>query len=100
YADAYVECVSAEGLPQRLIGLDGKPVAVTTRISPRQEVRVWENSYYPSPEMHREAARRLAPTCVDLLRRHRSGPRGETGTLRPLPARARGSPRTSGWARE
>jgi hypothetical protein len=52
HADAYVECVSTRGLPQQLVSAGG-------------ESRY--NYYYPSPEMHAEAADLLAPACRRLL---------------------------------
>jgi LPS sulfotransferase NodH len=59
--DAYVESVSKSGLPQELWPA-GEPVAGTT-----VENGVLVNRYYPSPEMHAQAAERLIPKCRDLL---------------------------------
>ena len=42
--------------------IDGGPVLRTPKGDP-----VKENRYYPSPEMHEEAARRLAPEIRKLL---------------------------------
>ena len=61
HANAYVECISEAGLPQKLwkaeLGVDG----TTTEGS-------WlVNRYYPSPEMHAEAAALLTPVCARLI---------------------------------
>ena len=61
FADGYVECATNVGLPQSLL-IDGGPVLRTPKGDP-----VKENRYYPSPEMHAEAARRLAPEIRKLL---------------------------------
>ncbi len=52
-SNLYVECISSEGLPHDLIDFQGKKVGV--------------NNYYPSPEMHEEAAAELLPLCQQLL---------------------------------
>lgn len=58
----YVECASTSGLPQRLWRAD-EAVAGTNR----EESGWLVNVYYPSPEMHREAADLLEPVCRRLL---------------------------------
>ena len=61
HADAYVECVSTTGLPQRLWqadeGIDGALL---------EGGYLW-NRYYPSPQMHVQAADTLEPVCRRLL---------------------------------
>jgi len=49
-SDAYAECVSARGIPQRLVSrFTGEPKGA--------------NTYYPSPEMHADGAAALAEPC-------------------------------------
>jgi hypothetical protein len=61
-ADEYVHCVTGRGIPQRLISrFTGKPAKVDPA-RPRKDLkgRLWtHNFYYPSPEMHAEAAKLL-----------------------------------------
>ena len=60
HAQAYVECVTTRGSPQQLRSrFTG--VAIT---GPEAE-----NHYYPSPEMHEDAARALQEICPRLLQR-------------------------------
>lgn len=61
YADHYVVCVSRRGLPQPLIDKrSGEPVTVHDEWG-----GVWrQNGYYPSPEMHVDAANRLEAICA------------------------------------
>ncbi|UCE43320.1 MAG: hypothetical protein JSV17_11650 [Candidatus Aminicenantes bacterium] len=65
-ADDYVHCVTDRGIPQRLISrFTDKPVKVDPG-HPRKDLkgRPWShNFYYPSPEMHKEAAGLLMPAC-------------------------------------
>jgi hypothetical protein len=72
YADEYVECVTDRGLPQPLITKDGKPALVTHSYNLVKEKVTAEsyNRYYPSPEMHEDAAILLEPVCRKLLVRH------------------------------
>lgn len=60
-ADAYVECSSNAGLPQKLWPGD-QPVDGTM-----VENGFVVNYYYPSPEMHIRAAELLAPVCQPLM---------------------------------
>ncbi len=53
HCDAYVECITNEGLPQKLMN------------STNESARI--NRYYPSPEMHRKAASQLLGICHELL---------------------------------
>lgn len=64
YADRYVECVSASGLPQRLVSrFTGKPTVVNDPWG-----GTWEkNWYYPSPAMHVEAADALEDSCRKFM---------------------------------
>jgi len=61
HADAYVECVSTKGIPQKLWPSD--------RVVEGAELEdgTLVNRYYPSPEMHAEAADLLEPVCRKFL---------------------------------
>ncbi len=72
-ADAFVECVSAEGIPQRLWPADSPLPGADLR-----EGGLF-NRYYPSPEMHVLAAARLADACRSAI------PRGGSGQGRQSP---------------
>jgi hypothetical protein len=62
-ATSYVECVSARGTPQKLFSrFTGEPATEPHAF----------NAYYPSPEMHEDAADALEPVCRGLAAR--SGP--------------------------
>ena len=75
--NAYVECVTGEGLPQKLYNrFTGKRVYITSRrlglrvFDPRWFVQLYLSSinrYYPSPEMHKRAAEALEPTIRGIL---------------------------------
>jgi hypothetical protein len=70
YSDEYVECVSSNGSPQPLISrFTGKPTAVDpSRDRPDLGGKLWtHNVYYPSPEMHQDAAQALMPICQKYL---------------------------------
>lgn len=57
YIDDYVECISSRGFPQKLWQAD-------KRIDGTELEDGWlVNQYYPTPEMHQEAAELLAPAC-------------------------------------
>jgi uncharacterized protein DUF6473 len=59
-ADEYVECITSRGSPQPLFSrFTGEPVTVTYRCDQTQGF----NSYYPSPEMHIDAADSLTAVC-------------------------------------
>ncbi len=67
-ATRYVRSVSDRGLPQELISrFTGKPVSVDVRKDMPGSTRA-KNHYYPSPEMHADAAQRLGPVCAELLK--------------------------------
>jgi hypothetical protein len=58
YIDHYVECISSRGFPQKLWQSDN-------RIDGTELEDGWlVNQYYPTPEMHQEAAELLAPACT------------------------------------
>jgi len=59
--DGYALCVSRRGLPQTLRHRDtGQPVTIHDPWT----TTPWEkNWYYPSPEMHEDAAKTLEPIC-------------------------------------
>lgn len=61
YTSRYVECVTERGLPQPLISrFTGQPTTVMDRADLGGQA--WtHNSYYPSPEMHMDAATALEP---------------------------------------
>jgi hypothetical protein len=68
-SDDYVECVSTRGVPQLLVSrFTGEPVTVTDQVwfPDQAALRTVEqpvNSYYPSPEMHADAADALMAAC-------------------------------------
>ncbi len=60
YSDEYVECISGRGMPHLLISrFNNKPTMVDGLHGKRQ---MFDN-YYPSPEMHIEAATALEKVC-------------------------------------
>ena len=64
-ADDYVHCVSARGFPQRLVSrFTGEAASVKHRTDLGG---TWEgfDLYYPSPEMHLDAAETLAGGAAD-----------------------------------
>ena len=67
-ATHYVECVSGRGMPQPLRDKDtGAPASINLPTPAGAPQRVWtHNPYYPSPEMHEDAAAALAPVCTGL----------------------------------
>jgi len=68
YSDRYVECVSRRGTPQPLFDLAGNRTTFKSFALPGVEgVVKTENRYYPSPEMHEDAAELLIPACRELL---------------------------------
>jgi hypothetical protein len=70
HCDAYVECVSRRGLPQPLPERPGGVAGLADALS-AQDITKPENRYYPSPEMHEDAATLLTPVCRDLLAERR-----------------------------
>ena len=69
HADRYVECVSRRSSPQPLTDrFSGEPANIDLS-DDRPDFRgVWrENLYYPSPEMHEDAAAALEPICRRIL---------------------------------
>ena len=70
-ADHYVECVTDRGSPQPLFSRHtGEPITVdpTNDRPDLSHGEKWtHNLYYPSPEMHEDAAQALLPICRDVL---------------------------------
>jgi hypothetical protein len=61
--DEYVECISGRGLPQPLVSrFTGEPVSVAHRADLGGQWKAF-NPYYPSPEMHVDAAAALMEVC-------------------------------------
>lgn len=69
YSNAYVECVSSRGLPQRLFDKKGNPTTLTIndKLLNPQGISWTHNKYYPSSQMHMEAANALVPFCRRYL---------------------------------
>lgn len=66
HCNAYAQCVSARGRPQQLRNrFTGKP----TRVMIPTGGDMTLNTYYPTPEMHQDAAAILGPICRDILQR-------------------------------
>jgi hypothetical protein len=66
----YVECVSNRETPQPLFvsRFTGEPVTVDGGVMDEVFKHVWkQNIYYPSPEMHSDAAEVLFPICHQYL---------------------------------
>ena len=66
FVDKVVYCISSEGMPQSLL-VDGEAVLQSPFGMP-----VRENRYYPSPEMHQQAAEVLARPVYDLIKEERA----------------------------
>ena len=69
-ADEYIECTTNRGSPQELLSrFDGTPVVIDLSQDRADFAgQTWtENRYYPSPEMHAEAADSLFPKLSQLL---------------------------------
>ena len=62
FVDRVVYCVTARGMPQSLL-IDGEPVLQSPFGIP-----IRENRYYPSPQMHTQAAESLAMPVYELIR--------------------------------
>jgi 2-polyprenyl-3-methyl-5-hydroxy-6-metoxy-1,4-benzoquinol methylase len=70
FADHGVEVVGRNGLPQPLYDCHtGKPVLMWSEDAFPHVKHRYANLYYPSPEMHRQAALALEPICLELTRR-------------------------------
>ena len=61
WCDMYIECVSSKGLPQKLWPSQHEIPGTSLNMG------MLFNRYYPSPEMHAEAADLLAIACRRLL---------------------------------
>jgi hypothetical protein len=69
-SDVYVECVSRRGLPQPLTNRTEDGDRSADSVSPEmKKLPQFENRYYPSPEMHEDAAELLIPVCREILLR-------------------------------
>ena len=67
YADEYVTCVSDRGMPQQLYSrFTGEKSSINKRKDLDGAGKV-ANDYYPSPEMHEDAAAVLEPVCRRML---------------------------------
>jgi hypothetical protein len=90
-ASMYVECVTSRGAPQKLVSrFTGAPVLVDYGRDREDLAQVGAvNHYYPSPEMHEDAARKLLPGCQALLRagHARAMPSGAARRIIVLPGR-------------
>jgi hypothetical protein len=67
YSDEYVECVSSRGMPQLLVSrFTGQPTTIDPGMA-RKDLgdgkKEKYNNYYPSPEMHVDAASMLEKVC-------------------------------------
>lgn len=60
----YAECVSRKGIPYILKDKAGKTISLWY---PRAKEFRTKHSYYPSPEMHKDAAEVLEPICRRIL---------------------------------
>lgn len=69
HADVYVECISRRGLPQPLFDRGGSPTSFKPFYPVPGVDTKTNNTYYPSPEMHEDAAALLIPACRELLDR-------------------------------
>jgi len=68
HCDQYVECISRRGLPQPLLRRSGNTDGLMEPSGPLSKAEEkTENHYYPSPEMHEDAAALLAGPCLALL---------------------------------
>jgi len=68
-ADSFVSCVSRRGLPQILRDKEtGQPTSIDMVDDKGLHQGRWNrNLYYPTPEMHEDAATVLEPVCRNLL---------------------------------
>lgn len=70
HADSYVECITERGLPQPLYSrFTGQAVAIDPA-KDRPDLGgclISKNQYYPSPEMHVDAAAALLPELIRML---------------------------------
>ncbi len=71
FCDDYVECVTSRGYPHKLTSrFTGEPVTIVDDWGGR-----WtENWYYPSPEMHLDAARKLEKSIRKIVLKQESTP--------------------------
>lgn len=69
YANDYVQCVTRRGSPQPLYSrFTGEPVVIDCSLDrPDLDHRYTHNRYYPSPQMHEDAAHALESRCREIL---------------------------------
>ena len=73
HCDAYVEHVGTEGLPQPLMSRKTQQLVSLTRSRDYEAGKIQlkpseitHNRYYPSPQMHESAAKKLLLACQSL----------------------------------
>ncbi len=70
HCEHYVECTTKRGMPQPLVSrFTGEPTSIEwgdARKDLGTGKRQTHNTYYPSPEMHEDAAQALMATCREL----------------------------------
>ena len=65
YSNDYVECITNRGLPQQFISrFTGKPIELESL----KGIKKTHNKYYPSPEMHIDAANTLSMVCKKYIK--------------------------------
>jgi hypothetical protein len=70
HADDYIEIVTKRGLPQPLVDKStGKPVLMWPESTFPNVALRYHNLYYPSPEMHEDAAKALTAKLAQPLRK-------------------------------
>jgi hypothetical protein len=69
FCDEYVECISNKGLPMKLFDKNGNPAALKRPEWESHLPPIIQNNYYPSPQMHEDAAKALEPICRKILQR-------------------------------
>lgn len=67
------ECISKRGIPYTLKDKTGKEKPLWNADSKQF---IWKHSYYPSPEMHEDAANVLEPVCRKILKKMNRTARG------------------------
>jgi hypothetical protein len=70
FSDYYVESISDEGLPQKLVNRFTGEIPFVYRNASGKTLPREFNNYYPSPEMHRYAFTKLLPVCKELTLRN------------------------------
>jgi hypothetical protein len=71
YSDCYVHCVTSRGMPQKLdVFIKDNFLSKYYISHPNVDQVKNYNNYYPSPEMHFDASKKLEAICEFILRRH------------------------------